>query len=103
MRKNPPIQKSIVRRKGISPENIGLIIHENQHLPKRRKARGHRLKEKHIEERFTNTRKLYELHLAADKWQWVVTFDEAWVYLDDTKNIEPYIKKNKEKKAALTS
>ncbi|PSN44363.1 hypothetical protein C0J52_19624 [Blattella germanica] len=37
-----------------------------------------------------------------DRWQRVVTLDEAWVYLDDTKSIEPYLKK-KEKRAALPS
>ncbi|PSN33997.1 Nucleoporin seh1-B [Blattella germanica] len=38
-----------------------------------------------------------------DRWQRVVTLDEEWVYLDDTKSIEPYLKKKKEKRAALTS
>ncbi|PSN49509.1 hypothetical protein C0J52_18954 [Blattella germanica] len=103
MRKNPPTQKSIAKRKEISPRIVGFIIHENSYLLKRHKAHGHHLKEKHIEERFTNMRKLCEQHLVGDRWQWVVTFDEAWVYLDDMKSIEPYIKKNKEKRAALNS
>ena len=32
MRKNPLTQKSIARRKGISPQTVGLIIHEILHL-----------------------------------------------------------------------
>ena len=31
----------------------------------------------------TNCRKFYEKHLAAEKWKFVVTLDEAWVYLND--------------------
>ncbi|PSN40503.1 hypothetical protein C0J52_05244 [Blattella germanica] len=67
MREIPPTQKSIARRKGISPRIVGFIIHENPHLPKRHKARGHHLKEKHIEEWFTNMRKLCEQHLVDDR------------------------------------
>ncbi|PSN37843.1 hypothetical protein C0J52_20787 [Blattella germanica] len=67
MRKNPPTQNSIARRKGISPQTVGLIIHENLHLQKRHIARGHHLKENHIEERFTNARKLYERHISEYK------------------------------------
>ena len=32
----------------------------------------------------TNSRKLYEEHLGGDKWKFVVTLDEAWIYLSDT-------------------
>ncbi|PSN31903.1 hypothetical protein C0J52_21197 [Blattella germanica] len=103
MRETPPTQKCIARRKRISPRTVGLIIHENLHLPKRHKAHGHHLKEKHIEERFTNVRKLYDQHFIGDRWQWAVKFDEAWMYLNDTKSIEPYVKKNKEKRDAVTS
>ncbi|PSN57621.1 hypothetical protein C0J52_00525 [Blattella germanica] len=66
MRKNPPTQKIIARRKGIS-QTVGLVIHENPYLQKWHKARGHHLEEKHIEERFTNARKIYERHFAVDR------------------------------------
>ncbi len=38
---------------------------------------------KHIAERITNCRKLYEKYLAAEKWKIVITLNEAWVYFSD--------------------
>ena len=60
------------------------FISNNLNLKKHHKARGHRLCDKNVKELFTNARKLYERYLSRDKWQWVVTLDEAWIYLDDT-------------------
>ena len=53
-------------------------------MEKRHKGRVHKLLSCHIAERRTNSRKLYEKHLAGEKWKFVVTFDEAYVYLSDT-------------------
>lgn len=107
---NPPTQRSIANRIGTSKGTVYRIIHKNLGLERRHKARGHVLKEQHIRERFTNARKLYEHHLAGEKWQWVVSLDEAWIYLDDTnkpraiyykpvgqKRRSNFIRENKEK------
>ncbi|PSN53934.1 hypothetical protein C0J52_12509 [Blattella germanica] len=59
-------------------------------LQRRHKVRGHLVKEQHIRDRFTNARKLYEHHLAGEKWQRVVSLDEAWVYLDDRQIPAPF-------------
>lgn len=41
---------------------------------------------KHIAETKANYRKLYDKHVDAEKWKFVVTLDEAWVYLSDCTN-----------------
>jgi hypothetical protein len=41
----------------------------------------HDLEPKHKQNRKTNCRKLYENHLAADRGEYIVTLDEAWVDL----------------------
>ena len=43
------------------------------------KPKVHQLLPKHITKRKTNCRKLYEKHLSAEKWKFVVTLNEAWV------------------------
>ena len=50
---------------------------------KRHKSRVHKLLPRHIAERATNSRKLYERYLASDKWVFVVTLDEVYVYLSN--------------------
>ena len=41
----------------------------------------YRLLPRHIAERRTNCRLLYENHLSGEKWKFVVTLDETWVHL----------------------
>jgi len=43
----------------------------------------HRLTAKHIAERKTNSRLLYENYLSCEKWKNVVTIDEGWIYLSN--------------------
>ena len=84
VKENPPTQSSLATACRTSQSTVCRIIKDNLGLKKRHKAKGHKLSPRHIQERFTNARKLYEQYLAGDKWQWVVTQDEAWIYLDDT-------------------
>jgi hypothetical protein len=84
LKENPPTQRSLANRLSISQSTVSRIISRNLNLQKHHKALGHYLTDKHVKERFKNSRKLYEKHLSGDKWQWVVTLDEAWVYLNDT-------------------
>lgn len=83
-KENPATQRSIARATGISQRTVGRIIKQNLGLVKRHKAKVHKLTSKHIHERKTNCRKLYERHLAGDRWKKIVTLDEAWIYLNDT-------------------
>jgi hypothetical protein len=46
-------------------------------VPKRTNKRKVRTKE--LIAKWTNCLKLYEEHLAGDKWEYMVTLDEAWV------------------------
>lgn len=83
LQENPPTQKAMARKTGTSVATVNRIIHQDLRLKKFHKARVHALNERHIRERKTNARKLYERHLSGDKWKFIVTLDEAWVYLTD--------------------
>lgn len=83
-RENPPTQRAMASMLGTSQRTVGRIIHQNLGLRRVHKARGHRLTARHISERFTNARKLYEGFLAGDRWKNVFTLDEAWLYLSNT-------------------
>lgn len=80
---NPPSQREIAKRCNVSQRTVNNIIH--QYLDKKtfRKTRLHVLKDSHKENRKTNSRKLYERHLAGGKSEFVVTLDEAWFYLQN--------------------
>ena len=84
VKENPSTQSSLATSCRISQSTVCRIIKQDLGLKKRHKAKGHKLSPRHIQERFTNARKLYEQYLSGDKWQRVVTLDEAWIYLDDT-------------------
>jgi hypothetical protein len=56
-------------------------------LVKRHKAKVHSLLPRHIAERRTNSRKPYEKHLAGEKWKFVATLDEAWVYMTNCNKV----------------
>ena len=81
--KNPATQRSIAVKLGISQKTVSTIINRDLNLEKRHKSWVHKLLPRHIAERRTNSRKLYERHLAGDKWKFIVTLDEAYVYLND--------------------
>ena len=80
---NPMTQRAIAKRTGVSQSTVYNIIHKNLRLQRRHKGRVHKLLGRHVQERKTNCRKLYEKYLAGEKWKFVVTLDEAWVYLDN--------------------
>jgi hypothetical protein len=80
---NPPTQRAMAEKVGTSSATVNRIIRSNLKLRKCHKARVHALNERHIAERKTNCRKLYECYLSNEKWKMVVTLDEAWIYLSD--------------------
>ena len=82
-KENPPTQLSIANEFKVSQRTIFRIIHEDLKLKTRRKTKVHSLNDRHKQIRKTNCRKLYEDHLAADKWKYVVNLDETWVYLNN--------------------
>ena len=69
---------------GISQKVVSTTRNRDINLKKGHKSWVHKLLPRHIAERHTNSRKLYECHLAGDKWKLIVTLDEAYVYLNDT-------------------
>jgi len=96
---NPATQRSIASRTGTSQATVHRIIKENLELEKISKPFVHKLSPRHISERKTNARKLYENYLAADTWKFVVTLDEAWLYLSDTNKIRAIYYRQKGEKS----
>jgi len=66
-----------------SIKTIYKIIHGDLNKFTHVKKKVHALKESHKQNRKTNSRKLYEKHLAGKKSEFVVTLDEALFYLQD--------------------
>ena len=81
MKKNPPLQRMIARKLDTTLTNVNRIIHEDLDMVTRKKTKVHSLTDLHKQNRFTNCRKLYERNLAEDKWEYLVTLDESWLYL----------------------
>jgi len=80
-KENPETQRTIASRLNMSVGSVNNIIHKDLDLKTRKIYKTHRLLPKHRQDRFTKCRLLYENYLAGDKWKFVVTIDEAWVYL----------------------
>src|ERR1700743_231760 len=81
-KENPKSQRAIARVVGTSQHTIRKVIYQDLNKEMRRKTKVHVLKPCHIQNRKTNSRKLYENHLSKTKREYMVTIDEAWVYLD---------------------
>lgn len=97
-RENPPTQKSIAKSLDTSVATINKIINQDLQLKKAKKHNVHQLLPRHVAQRKTFCRILYENHLAGDKWKYIVTLDEAWVYLNDcNKKRSIYYRKRGEK------
>jgi hypothetical protein len=79
---NPKSQRVIAKCVGVSKTSVHRIIHEDLDLLTRKKSKGHRLTSEHCKNRTTNARKLYEHHLAGGRSEYMVTLDEAYIYLD---------------------
>jgi len=79
---NPPTQNQLSRKLKVSQAVINRIIHEDLNCVTRKKTKVHKLKLEHMKNRKINTRKFYENHLAKDRSEYVVTLDEAYMYLN---------------------
>jgi [histone H3]-lysine36 N-dimethyltransferase SETMAR len=82
-KRNPPTQRQIAKTVKVSKTTVGRII---RWLKKniRRKTRVHKLLPRHIQNRRTTCRNLYEKVLAGRKCEFVVTLDEAMFGLHNT-------------------
>lgn len=78
---NPKSQRTVARDVGISQTSVNRIIHQDLNMRTRKKSKCHRLTPSHCSNRKTNARKLYEYHLAGERSEFMVTLDEAYVYL----------------------
>lgn len=80
---NPPSQRQMARRLNVSARTVRRIIHEDLKKKTTRKRQVHSLQPRHIQNRKTNSRKLYERHLAGHRSQYAVTLDEALFWVQD--------------------
>lgn len=82
-KENPPTYSEMSKRYHVSYRTIHRVIHEDLGKKKWMKSEVHAMKESHRANRKTNTRKLYEDHLAGAKCEFVVSLDEAFFFLND--------------------
>ena len=106
---NPPTQREIANQCQISKSYVNTIIHQNFEKTVQKKAKLHTLKPSHLANRKTNSRELYEGHLAGKRSEYVVTLDEALLfvvdcnrsrgicYTKDRKRVSNYVCQKKEK------
>lgn len=109
LKENPPSQRTVAKSLKCSVSTVNKMINVDLNLKKAKKRNVHRLLPKHIAERRTRCRILYEKHLSKEKWKTIVTIDESWVYLNDCnkkraiyyhkrgeKNLSTWFKESKE-------
>jgi hypothetical protein len=77
-------QESMAKKFGVTQSTIRNVIHKDLGMKSIKKVKVQSLNEFHKHNWKINRRKLYENHLSGDKWQYVVTLDESWVYIDNT-------------------
>jgi hypothetical protein len=81
---NPRSQKVMAKSCGISVAPIKGIIHQDLLQKTWKKTSGHILKPEHCANRKTDARKQHERHLTGGKSEYMVTLDEACVYLSNS-------------------
>jgi hypothetical protein len=81
-KENPPTQNLLAKRLGISQPYINRAIKRIE-MAKRIKTRVHKIGPQHIQNRKTNSRKLYENGLAGHQSEYAVTLDEAMIYMSN--------------------
>ena len=83
-KENPLSHNSMAQKLKCSRQSIGDIINKDLNKKLRKKTKVHSLNAKQMNQRKTVTRRLYEKYLAKNKYKYVVTLDEAWIYLSNT-------------------
>jgi hypothetical protein len=78
---NPPTQREMARRVGVSQATINRIIHHDLNSRKKMKAKVHHLNEKMILQRKERALKFYNL-IANGKYKNILTMDEAMLPFD---------------------
>jgi predicted transcriptional regulator len=82
-KENPIGQNAMAQQLRISQATVSRLIHSKLGKTVRRKKEVHVLSESHKKNRKTNSRKLYEAHLAGKKTEFVATLDEAFFSISD--------------------
>ena len=73
LKENPPTQRAMANKLNTSVQIINKTIRVDLGLKKVKKLQVYRLTARHIAERKTNSRLLYENYLSREKWKNVVT------------------------------
>ena len=76
---------------GASQQTVGRIIPEDLFLRSSKKPKLQVLKPKHIESRKKNARKLSRDIVRQENYEFLVTLDESWLYLNNCNKGEPIL------------
>ena len=82
-KENAILQRTIAKSLNSSVGTVNKIIKSDLETIKTKKYDVHCLKPKHNFQRKTMCRLSYENYLAGEKWRYIVTADEVWIYLSD--------------------
>ena len=76
-------QENMANIIGTSARTVRRIIHEDLGLKTVKKPTLHALQERHINSRLINARKLTRKVIRPENYEFLVTLDESWIYLND--------------------
>ena len=79
-RPDPYSQRQISQQLGISARTVRRIIRQDLAGVLRHKRKTHMLSDKQVSQRLLKIPRLLK-HLEGEKWRYIVSIDEAWVYL----------------------
>ena len=65
------------------PRTVRRIIHEDLELYSKCKQVVQKLEERHVANQKKNARKLARNEIKSDRFEFIITIDEAWLYLSD--------------------
>ena len=97
-RKSVPTHEVMAKKLNVSTTVINRIIHDDLALKTRKKIKLHWLNDNHIANRKTNARKLTRKYVRPENYEFLVTIDESWLYLDDCNQSNPvcYVKRGED-------
>lgn len=83
-KENPLSLRSMAKVLKCSPKTIHTIIHKDLNKIVRKKRRIHSLNSRQMMQRKSAARRLYEKYLAKNRFKFIVSEDESWIYMDNT-------------------
>jgi hypothetical protein len=83
-KENPPTLKSMAKDIDCSIGSVQDIISKDLNKKVRKKQKIHSLNARQMKQRKTAARRLYEKYLAKNRYKFIVSLDESWIYMSNT-------------------